>query len=131
MDFFMKIPQLNGNMEHLLLSSMIVYTFIGYFFHIPVYIYRVGMRRHSGTPVPSSCPRYPSGHKATYFSWLGPELFCLMLGPSGSSVGFRLLQCSSGVVRHPRDLQVSVATRCFFVSSQYEFVIYLFPVMIH
>ena len=29
---------------------------------------------------------------------------------SGSTVGFLLLQCSSGVVRHPRDLQVSVAT---------------------
>ena len=28
-----------------------------------------------------------------------------------STVGFLLLQCSSGVVRHPRDLQVSVATR--------------------
>ena len=32
----------------------------------------------------------------------------------GSTVGFLLLQCSSGVVRHPRDLQVSVATRCFY-----------------
>ena len=31
----------------------------------------------------------------------------------GSTVGFLLLQCSSGVVRHPRDLQVSVTTRCF------------------
>ena len=30
-----------------------------YFFHIPVYIYRVGLRRPSGTPVPSSCQRYP------------------------------------------------------------------------
>ena len=29
----------------------------------------------------------------------------------GSTVGFLLLQYSSGVVRHPRDLQVSVATR--------------------
>ena len=28
-----------------------------------------------------------------------------------STVGFLLLQCSSGVVRHPRDLQVSVAAR--------------------
>ena len=28
----------------------------------------------------------------------------------GSTFGFLLLQCSSGVVRHPRDLQVSVAT---------------------
>ena len=51
------------------------------------------------------------------------------------TVGFLLLQCSSGVVRHPRDLQVSVATRfcrvLIFASSQYLSVIYLFHVMIH
>ena len=46
--------------------------------------------------------------KAIYFSWLGPELFCLLLGPPGFNCWF-----SSGVVRHPRDLQVSVTTRCF------------------
>ena len=39
-----------------------------------------------------------------------------------STAGFLLLQCSSCVVRHPRDLMVSVPTRCFcrvliFVSS--------------
>ena len=50
-------------------------------------------------------------HKAIYLSWFRPELFCLLLGPPGSTVGFILLQCSSGVVRHPRDLQVLVATR--------------------
>ena len=55
---------------------------------------------------------------------------------SGSTVGFLLLQCSSGVVRHPSDLQVSVTNCCFcrvliFVSSSYLSVIYLFPVMIH
>ena len=33
----------------------------------------------------------------------------------GSTVGFLLLHCSSGVVRHPRDLQVSVATRFCWV----------------
>ena len=52
-----------------------------------------------------------------------------------STVGFLLLQCSSGVVRHPRDLQVSVATRFCrilnFASSYYLSVIYLFHVMIH
>ena len=37
------------------------------------------------------------------------KLCCL--AHRGSTVGFLLLQCSSGVVRHPRDLQVSVATR--------------------
>ena len=46
-----------------------------------------------------------------------------------------LLQCSSGVVRHPRDLQVSLATRfcrvLIFASSLYLSVIYLFHVMIH
>ena len=37
--------------------------------------------------------------------------FVCCLAHRGSTVGFLLLQCSSGVVRHPRDLQVSVATR--------------------
>ena len=57
------------------------------------------------------------------------------LNHRGSTVGFLLLQCSSGVVRHPRDLQVSFATRfcrvLIFASSQYLSVIYLFHVMIH
>ena len=39
--------------------------------------------------------------------------FCL--AHRGSTVGFLLLQCSSGVVRHPRDLQVSVATHFYRV----------------
>ena len=48
-------------------------------------------------------------------------LFVCCLAHRGSTVGFLLLQCSSGVVRHPRDLQVSIATRfcrvCIFASS--------------
>ena len=52
----------------------------------------------------------------------GRSFFVCCLAHRGSNVGFLLLQCSSGVVRHPRDIQVSVATRCFcrvliFVSS--------------
>ena len=52
----------------------------------------------------------------------GRSFFVCCLAHRGSTVGFLLLQCSSGVVRHPRDLHVSVATRCFcrvliFVSS--------------
>ena len=42
---------------------------------------------------------------------LGRSFFVCCLAHRGSIVGFLLLQCSSGVVRHPRDLQVSVATR--------------------
>ena len=66
---------------------------------------------------------------------LGRSFFVCCLAHRGSTVGFLLLQCSSGVVRHPGDLQVSVAT-CFclvliFASSQYLSVIYLFHVMIH
>ena len=41
---------------------------------------------------------------------LGRSFFVCCLTHRGSTVGFLLLQCSSGVVRHPRDLQVSVAT---------------------
>ena len=43
----------------------------------------------------------------------GPGFSCLLLTHRDSTVGFRLLQCSSGVVQYPRDLQVSVALRCF------------------
>ena len=67
--------------------------------------------------------------------WGWSFLICY-LAHRGSTVGIVLLQCSSYVVRHPRDLHVSVATRCFcrvliFVLSEYLTVIYLFPVMIH
>ena len=62
-------------------------------------------------------------------------IFVYCLAHRGSTVGFLLLQCSSGVVRHPMDLQVSVATRfcrvLIFASSQYLSVFYLFHVMIH
>ena len=37
--------------------------------------------------------------------------FVCCLAHRCSTAGFLLLQCSSGVVRHPRDLQVSFATR--------------------
>ena len=43
----------------------------------------------------------------------GRSFFVCCLAHRGSTVGFLLLQCSSGVVRHPGDLRVSVATRCF------------------
>ena len=66
---------------------------------------------------------------------LGWSFFVCFLAHRGSTVGFLLLQCSSGVVRHPRDHQVSVATRfcrvLIFASSLYLSVIYLFRVMIH
>ena len=66
----------------------------------------------------------------------GRNFFVCCLAHRGSTVGFLVLQCSSGVVRHPGDLRVSVATRFFcrviiFVSSYYLSVFYLFPVMIH
>ena len=65
----------------------------------------------------------------------GRRFFVCCLAHRGSTVGFLLLQCSSSVVRHPRDLQVSVAARfcrvLIFVSSRYLSVIYLFPVKIH
>ena len=47
----------------------------------------------------------------TLDSNVGLSFFVCCLAHRGSTVGFLLLQCSSGVVRHPRDLQVSVATR--------------------
>ena len=61
---------------------------------------------------------------------LGRSFFVCCLAHRGSTVGFLLLQCSSGVVRHPRDLQVSVATH-FSSLLKYLSVICLFHVMIH
>ena len=49
-----------------------------------------------------------------------PRSFC----PPGSTVGFLLLRRSSGVVRYPRDLQVSVATG--FMSSPHVCFIIVF-----
>ena len=46
----------------------------------------------------------------------GRSFFVCCLAHRDSTVGFLLLQCSSDVVRHPRDLQVSVAI-LIFVSS--------------
>ena len=70
MIFCIKQLYLNGNKEHFLLSSMMVYTFIGIlFFHIPVYIYRVGLKRPSGTPVPSSFLRYFPGEMYRNVNW--------------------------------------------------------------
>ena len=42
--------------------------------------------------------------------------------PRGSNVGFLLLQCSNGVVRHPRDLQVGRNT-LFLLSPHHCFII--------
>ena len=70
-----------------------------------------------------------------YFNWLGPELFCPLLGPPGFNCWFSFAPVFQWVARHPRNLQVSVATRfcrvLISVSSQYLSVIYLFPLMIH
>ena len=60
---------------------------------------------------------------------LGRSLFVCCLAHRGSTVGFLLLQCSSGVVRHPRALQVSVATRfcrVLIFASSYDFICDLF-----
>ena len=65
MIFCMKILHPNGNKERLLLSSMMVYTFIGVPFYVPVYTCRVCLGSPSGTPVTSSCPRYTPGLSQT------------------------------------------------------------------
>ena len=55
---------------------------------------------------------HPSIHFRLYNTIISRKknFFVCCLAHRGSTVGFLLLQCSSGVVRHPRDLQVSVAT---------------------
>ena len=89
------------------------------------------------TPVGRASVRLNDGPDIKLFILvgLGRSFFVCCLAHRGSTVGFLLLQCSSGVVRHPRDLQVSVATHfcrvLIFASSLYLSVIYLFHVMIH
>ena len=66
-------------------------------------------------------------HKVIYFGW-GRSFFVCCLAHRGWTVGFLLLQCFSGVVRHPRNLQVLVAICCFcpvliFVSLYYPKVL--------
>ena len=46
---------------------------------------------------------------------LGRSFFVCCLAHRGSTVGFLLLQCSSGVVQHPGDFRVSLATRSWRV----------------
>ena len=48
----------------------------------------------------------------------------MLLGPPGFNCCFFLLQCSSGVVRHPRDLQLSGNT--LFLSSPHLCFIIVF-----
>ena len=69
-------------------------------------------------------PQWWPRHKAIYFSWLGPELFCPLLGPRGSTVGFLLRQCSSGLLDIPeisrcRSQHVSVESSFLFHHSIY------------
>ena len=45
--------------------------------------------------------------KAIHFSWFGPELFRLLLGPPGSAVDLLLLRISSCVVWQTMDLHLS------------------------
>ena len=61
---YIKKWQRPGVFVPLLALALVVYTFIGtHFFHISWYIYGVGMRKPSCTPVPSSCLRYLPGSK--------------------------------------------------------------------
>ena len=80
MIFCMKILHPNGNKEHLLLSSMMVYTFIHVHFHFPI-IYRVGLGSPSGTPAPTTkfMPKIPP-HTHTH------TLSILITGERGGSV---------------------------------------------
>ena len=65
------------------------------------------------TPVERASDSIMALSKAIHFSWLGPELFYLLLGPPG----LNLLQISSRVAWQSRDLQLSrntLHTLCLF-----------------
>ena len=92
--------------------------------------YNINIKRQSACLVfnPITVNNFASLFNCTPVGWVGGlddgpniKLFILVgldrsffvccLVHRGSTVDFLLLQCSSGVVRHPRDLQVSVAIR--------------------
>ena len=52
-----------------------------YLFHIPVYIYRVGMRRPSCTSVPSSCLRFPAPGSLIWVRTVCPDFSVWNWGP--------------------------------------------------
>ena len=64
------------------------------------------------TPVGRASDSMMARHKAIYFSWFGPELFCLLLGPPGFNCWFSFAPVFQLCCSTPRDLQMSVAT-CF------------------
>ena len=68
---------------------------------------------------------------AIHFSWLGPELFRLLLVHRGSTDDLHLLQISSCVVWQTRDLHLSrntlylVSSRlCFFIVLKRDLIVY-------
>ena len=75
-------------------------------------------------------------HKAIYFSWFGPELFCLLLGPPGFNCWFSsapvFKRCCSTPQGSPGvGPNTFLSSPLIFASSEYISVIYLFHVMIH
>ena len=59
-------------------------------------------------------------HKAIYFSWLGPELFRLLLGLPGSTDNYILLQISMVLSR--KKLYLLSPRLCFIVLNRDLFV---------
>ena len=85
----------------------------------------------SCTPVDQASGSMMARPKAINFSWLGPELFCLLLVHRGSSDGLHFLQISSYVVWQTRDLHLSHNTLyllspclCFFIVLKCELSVY-------
>ena len=89
---------------------IVCYKYIGY---------NIKIMRQSAclevNPITGSGVRLNDGPDIKLFILVGwaRSFFVCCLAHRGSTVGLLLLQCFSGSVRHPRDLQVSVARRCF------------------
>ena len=83
------------------------------------------------TPVDRESDSMMARPKAIHFSWLGPELFRLLLVHWGSSDDLLLLQISSYVVWQTMDLHLSCNTLyllspclCFFIVLKRELSVY-------
>ena len=64
-------------------------------------------------------------HKAIYFSWLGPELFCLLRGPSGFNCWFSVVLVDTLGISRCRSQHVSVESSSLFHHSIYLWFICL------
>ena len=74
------------------------------------------------TPVGRRQTRWWPRHKAIYFNWFGPELFCLLLGPPGFNCWFSFAQVFQWCCSTPQG-SPGVGRNTFLSSPHLYFII--------